>query len=101
MSAANWRRSSLSPGERGGACPAIASARRRMRGNRTRDQKVLRMYPNLIAAALVGIWCCLSWTSSAALPPASRLLPEDTLGMVTAPDFQKLWGLYKASPQGQ
>jgi hypothetical protein len=39
--------------------------------------------------------------ASAAIPAPERLLPDDTLVVVTAPDFVKLRGIYKTSPQAQ
>src|SRR5216684_5911032 len=37
----------------------------------------------------------------AGIPPAEELLPQDTLFMVTAPDFGKLREIFQASPQNQ
>ena len=37
--------------------------------------------------------------SGAAIPPAEKILPDDTLVVFTAPDFAKLREIYKASPQ--
>lgn len=45
----------------------------------------------------VGVWTL----SAAAVPPAEKLLPDDTLFVVTAPDFPKLRDILKASPQNQ
>jgi hypothetical protein len=38
-------------------------------------------------------------SSGAALPPAEKILPDDTLVVLTAPDFAKLREIYKSSPQ--
>lgn len=38
---------------------------------------------------------------SAAIPPVEKLLPDDTLAMVNAPDFIKLREIWKKSPQIQ
>ncbi len=37
----------------------------------------------------------------AVIPPAEKLLPPDTLAMVSAPDWSKLREVYKKSPQSQ
>src|SRR5882724_902351 len=37
----------------------------------------------------------------AAIPPAEKLLPDDTLVLLTVPDFAKLREIYKSAPQGQ
>ncbi len=39
--------------------------------------------------------------SKAAIPGPEKLLPDDTLVVVTAPDFEKLRAIYKTSPQTQ
>ncbi len=39
--------------------------------------------------------------SFAAIPPAEKLLPPDTLAVISAPDWAKLREVYKKSPQSQ
>ncbi|HWW01453.1 MAG TPA: hypothetical protein VNZ64_17280 [Candidatus Acidoferrum sp.] len=43
----------------------------------------------------------LNFTSRAAIPAAEKLLPDDTLVLVTAPDFSRLRDLAKKMPQAQ
>ena len=46
----------------------------------------------------------LAWTTIsafAAVPPAEKLLPPDTLFVIAAPDWTKLRDVYKKSPQSQ
>lgn len=40
-------------------------------------------------------------TASAVVPPAEKLLPDDTLFVVTVPDFTKMREIYRTSPQTQ
>lgn len=42
---------------------------------------------------------CLALSASAVVPPVEKLLPDDTLFMVTTPDFVKLREIYHSSPQ--
>ncbi len=51
----------------------------------------------LTAAALLA----LAFKSSAAIPPAEKILPDDTLVLLTMPDFTKIREIYKSSPQSQ
>lgn len=44
---------------------------------------------------------CLTLTASAVVPPVEKLLPEDTIFMVTTPDYLKLRDIYRTSPQTQ
>jgi hypothetical protein len=44
---------------------------------------------------------CLTLTTSAVIPPVEKILPDDTLFLVTTPDFSKLRDIYRASPQTQ
>ena len=44
---------------------------------------------------------CLCISHAAPVPPAQKLLPADTLFMVSIPDCNKLGEVFKASPQGQ
>lgn len=43
----------------------------------------------------------LALTVSAAIPPVEKILPDDTLFLVTTPDFSKMRELYRTSPQAQ
>jgi hypothetical protein len=43
----------------------------------------------------------LVFTAGAAVPPPEQLLPDDTLIMVTAPDFGKLRAICQKSPKGR
>src|SRR5258706_13256534 len=45
--------------------------------------------------------CGAGFNLHAAVPPAEKLLPEDTLLMLCIPDFAKARELYSASPQGR
>ncbi|HZQ45822.1 MAG TPA: hypothetical protein VFC07_02325 [Verrucomicrobiae bacterium] len=44
---------------------------------------------------------CLNFHGTAAVLPAEKLLPDDTLMMFTIPDFAKSREIYKNAPQGQ
>ena len=57
-----------------------------------RDQKSL---------TLLAVIFCLGVRGHAAVPAPEKLLPDDTLLMVTAPDFLKIRQIYKSSPQSQ
>jgi hypothetical protein len=56
-----------------------------------------------VAPSLVAAFICILWTSSAAIliPPPEKLLPADTLLLVTAPDVSKLAAIYRQSPEGR
>src|SRR5260221_3993751 len=43
----------------------------------------------------------VAFQSKAGIPPAEELLPQDTLFMVTVPDFRKIRESFQASPQSQ
>jgi hypothetical protein len=43
----------------------------------------------------------LALTASAVIPSVEKILPDDTLFLVTTPDFSKLCDAYKSSPQTQ
>src|SRR5437879_3181902 len=64
-----------------------------------------RLLSNLINTrlALVVIILAASFNARAAIPipPPEKLLPDDTLVVVTAPDVAKVRQLYKNSPQTQ
>ena len=51
----------------------------------------------LLGLLTLGIWNL----RAAVVPPPEKLLPDDTLFFVTAPDFPRLWEIFKASPQNQ
>jgi hypothetical protein len=44
---------------------------------------------------------CLTLAASAAVPSVEKLLPDDTLFLLTTPDFSKLRDIYHTSPQTQ
>jgi hypothetical protein len=54
---------------------------------------------NLLAAVIASM--LVAATCFAAVPSAEKLLPPDTLAVVTAPDWAKLREIYKRSPQSQ
>ena len=51
----------------------------------------------LLLAALF----CLTFNGSAAVPPAEKLLSDDTLILLTVPDWTKAKDIFNKSPQGQ
>jgi hypothetical protein len=54
-----------------------------------------RILPLLAALA------ALAFQSPAAVPPVEKLLPDDTLVLLSIPDFAKVREIYSNSPQGQ
>src|SRR5262245_14352265 len=50
---------------------------------------------------LLVAWGWLAVNARAAIPSVERLLPEDTLMMVTTPDFAKLREVWKTAPQAR
>lgn len=58
-------------------------------------------YPRRSLVVGLQLFACLALTASAAIPSVEKLLPDDTLFMVTTPDFTKLREVYKSSPQTQ
>jgi hypothetical protein len=52
----------------------------------------------LIAAAAMALF---SWRTPAAIPSPEKLLPDDTLVVLTVPDFAKAREIYQTSPQTQ
>lgn len=58
-------------------------------------------YPRRFLVVGLQIFACLALTASAAIPSVEKLLPDDTLFMVTTPDFTKLRATYSSSPQSQ
>ncbi len=62
---------------------------------------ILKINPIFRAAlVLTGLLAC-STPLFAAIPPAEKLLPPDTLAVMSAPDWSKLREVYKKSPQSQ
>ena len=62
---------------------------------------ILKMNPVFrVALVLAGLFAC-STPLFAAIPPAEKLLPPDTLAVMSAPDWSKLREVYKKSPQSQ
>ncbi len=62
---------------------------------------ILKINPIFRAAlVLTGLFAC-STPLFAAIPPAEKLLPPDTLAVMSAPDWSKLREVYKKSPQSQ
>ena len=53
-----------------------------------------------MCCALAALWCIFS-TVLAQVPPAEQLLPDDTIGLVTIPDWQKLNNFQSGSPWGK
>lgn len=58
-------------------------------------------YPRRLLVVGLQIFACVALTASAAIPSVEKLLPDDTLFMVTTPDFTKLRATYTSSPQSQ
>jgi hypothetical protein len=57
-------------------------------------QRPARVFFALLAGLLLGV------SARAAIPPAESLLPADTLGLVTVPDFEKWREAARQSPRG-
>lgn len=55
------------------------------------------------ALAHIAAFFAFLWATHAAIviPPPEKLLPADTLLLVTAPDFRKLAAIYRQSPEGR
>src|SRR5690349_8372418 len=58
---------------------------------------VLRSFNRFALAALL----CVPAVSWAAIPAAEKILPQDTLVLITIPDYSKLRDSYNNSPQKQ
>src|SRR5689334_3073093 len=54
-----------------------------------------------VQVLLFSVILALALPCSAAIPAPEKLLPSDTLVMITAPDFAKLSEILKKSPQSQ
>jgi hypothetical protein len=63
------------------------------------DRNVRAPALNRCARVLVLFLCSLGLACRAAVPPAERLLPDDTYALATAPDFANVRELYHKSPQ--
>jgi len=50
---------------------------------------------------VLGVFASLAVTAFAAVPPVEKLLPDDTMAMVTTPDFSKARDIYHGAPQSQ
>ena len=65
-------------------------------------ERVFRVLTELLRQ---GRWLAWLWSAAlaagAAIPPAAQLLPEDTLIVLTAPDFPKLRQICERSPKGR
>src|SRR6266568_2467001 len=69
--------------------------------NRLAQQPLEPNHKKICAFALCAAFFALVLNSSAAIPSAERLLPDDTLLVVTVPDVARMPEIYKASPQRQ
>jgi hypothetical protein len=61
----------------------------------------MAMQQSLNRIAVSALVFASAWAGRAAIPSAEKLFPEDTLALVSVPDFPRLCALYQASPQGQ
>lgn len=59
--------------------------------------RTLRTFQSLTAMAVISLPCA----RAATIPAPEKLLPDDTLVVVTFPDFAKMREIYKAAPQTQ
>ena len=57
-----------------------------------------RRNPVIVSLGLT-VFLAFGALSHAAIPPAERILPNDTLFVMSAPDFSKLRTIYKSNPQ--
>jgi len=57
--------------------------------------------PWRLVAVSLQFFVCLALTATAAIPSAEKLLPDDTLVLVTAPDYTKMREIYRNSAQSQ
>ena len=51
--------------------------------------------------SVVSVFAALTFSAAAAVPVVEKLLPDDTLAMVTTPDFAKARDAYHNAPQSQ
>src|SRR5438128_1808516 len=61
----------------------------------------IKLFNCRFLAALVLLATLVASSLQAAIPAPEKILPDDTLLILTAPDFAKLRTIYKASPQSQ
>src|SRR5258708_3867006 len=61
--------------------------------------RILKSGFHSFAVALLAL--ALNVRAATPIPPPEKLLPDDTLVMVTAPDFARLRQVLKSSPQSQ
>ena len=61
----------------------------------------MRISPRRVFVFSFQFFICLALTASAAIPSVEKILPDDTLLLLTTPDFTKLHDLYRSSPQTQ
>src|SRR5579862_7715002 len=56
-------------------------------------------------AVRIGLWLLLLWPAAVGahppVPPAAQLLPSDTLGLLSVPDWDKATAYWNQSPQGK
>jgi hypothetical protein len=78
--------------------PALSPTSRR-RGRRSVGSTKVRGFNVLVGS--LALFGRLVFSASAALPSVEKLLPEDTLAMVTTPDFTKARAAYYSAPQSQ
>lgn len=57
--------------------------------------------PRRFLISFLPFFLLLALTASGAIPPVEKLLPDDTLFLVTTPDYTKLREIYRTSPQTQ
>lgn len=62
---------------------------------------VSRLQVGAPVVCCMAIFAGLNLAASAAVPPVEKLLPVDTLFMVTTPDFARARDLYTSAPQSQ
>src|SRR5256885_1238181 len=63
------------------------------------NHSTMQPIPGFILA--LSLLCCLTLPTRASIPAPEKLLPDDTLLVVTAPDFSKVRDAFKASTQNQ
>jgi len=61
----------------------------------------IKLISDLRAFAAINILLLAAVSATAAVPPAEKLLPPDTLAVVSAPEWAKLRDIYRRSPQSQ
>jgi hypothetical protein len=55
----------------------------------------------ILPAMIAGVVLALARPAGSAVPPAEKLLPDDTLAFVSVPDFAQARNIYSNSPQGR